>query len=156
MCELDLAKQYGIAKSMVGSHYADLVHSSFIRYEQIKERTTITNPDTYFYRIMLSHLRKGHKFHKHYLNQASDNHLEPILEQDEPGLNLTRVEEILKELVDEGYREEVLTFIYISQNKGKHGGISIKSKTGIHGAVFKKIVTFVRNEIITRYGNNDD
>lgn len=143
---IDIEKFYRIAKSYVGNLNKDLVHHTF---EKVHDKLSIAkDPEAYFYQAMRNQLRGDMTFRKHYdLVKAVDY-------EDEVGalfdIDPDRVNAILKEISDEGYRLEVKTFIEMSTDKSAN---ELSKITGVRYDNLLKVRNFVRNEVIKRYGN---
>lgn len=144
---IDVEKFYKVARNYVGDLNKDLVHHT---YEKVHDRIPKVNPEGYFYRAMRNELRGDSKFRKQYdrcktITQEEEFDSLHVIDPD-------RVEEILRQLSNEGHRLEVKAFIEMSVATTAR---QLKEKTGIRYNNLLKIRNFVRTEVIKRYGNID-
>lgn len=144
---IDVEKFYRIAKRYVGDLNKDLVHHV---YEKVHDRTLSGNPDQYFYRAMKNELRGDSTFRKQYdrVKTVDYEHDVDALFDIDPD----RVNAILKELSNEGYRLEVKVFIEMSVERTAN---ELSEITGARYHNLLEVRNFVKNEVIKRYGNID-
>jgi len=147
---LDINKQYRYAKSLVGDDFEDLVHLSYIRYAEYAKTRVIKHPNSYFYRIMLGQLQEGQDFAKKYRGHdlpLLDIH-QALEDKGDKMYDISLIRQIISDLIREGYREEIELFIYLA-NGGKQ--CTVYNSVGVHRKELKKIYTFIKNQIISRY-----
>lgn len=143
---IDVEKFYQVARRYVGDLNKDLVHHTF---EKIYDKLpSAQNKDAYFYRAMRNQLRSDMTFRKHYDLVKPFDHDEDIdaLFDIDPD----RVNAILQEISNEGYRLEVRTFIEMSTDRSAN---ELSKITGVRYDNLLKVRNFVKNEVIKRYGN---
>ena len=166
---LDIEKQYRIAESMIGSDGRELVH---LCYELIAPKLKkIEHQDTYFYRVMRNEVKSGRwQEHKTGLPKKSITY---CLDWNEESLNSSadlqekiaathsaskffeynpiKVQDIIKHIELEGFREEVQLF------KRHAAGDSITQlniDTNVCRRLIKECINFVQQSVIERYGDH--
>lgn len=144
---IDVEKFYRVARNYVGDLNRDLVHHV---YEKTHDRIPKDNPEGYFYRALKNELRGDSKFRKQYDRVKTIDHehdVDALLDIDPE-----RVNAILQELSNEGYRLEVKVFIEMAVDRTAN---EISQITGARYKNLLKVRNFVKDEVIKRYGNID-
>lgn len=146
---IDVPKFYRIATKIAGDHGYDLVHDLYERlHDKMPEGTDEAN--AYFYRCLINE----------FYSKRKDRTISIELpnETESGGLDIDVVDSIITDLINEGYSNEVNLFIEaeVLSSQNEFSDIS-----GLHRNTIKKIVTFVRSEIVQRYdrlhsGTNDN
>ena len=142
MKQLNLQKQYEIAETFVGDLNRDFVHHCFLEFAKIKD---VNYPDSYFYRIMISQLKKNSTFMKKYKPTKADF---DITESELDNYDPQQVDKILKNLERRGLKEEVQVFRHLAVN-GKI--CELERATGVRRDILKKIFNFVKTLILEKY-----
>lgn len=143
----NVQKFYDIAKRYVGDLNKDLVHHTFIK---IDGRIPKTNPDGYFYRSMKNELRSDSTFRKQY--DSVKTIPEPVSDEEITLLDTDRVQSILNDISNEGFRLEVKVFIELATESSSR---ELSGITGVRRDNLLKIRNFVKTEILKRYGDID-
>lgn len=169
---IDVDKFYRVARNYVGDLNRDLVHHV---YEKTHDRLPKDNPEGYFYRAMKNELRGDSKFRKQYdrvkteyvrhqRNPEDDDSMfeydvEAVYGVNDPrevytllDIDPDRVNSILQEISNDGFRLEVKVFIEMAVDRTAN---ELSEITGVRYKNLLKVRNFVRDEVIKRYGNID-
>jgi hypothetical protein len=149
---IDIEKQYEYAKRLVGELNKDLVHHCIlILHDKGINTDKLKFPDTYFYRVMICEIDKRGGFTKKYFPQLIPYDEDETTFEKDPFV----VQQILNEMVKEGYKEEVKLFRVYSLNINNFA-IPLQKKTGLHRNTLQNCINFVKQTIIERYGSYDN